>query len=332
MRADAVEAERPGRSCPLAYRYLPSVLAREPELVADTVYVVGGLYGNPFALDAVLELAGAERGPTTLVFNGDFNWFNVDPPCFSAINEEVLRHRALRGNVETELAADSGETGCGCAYPDWVDEEDVDRSNTMMRRLRETAGAFPLLRERLTALPMHLVARVGDARIGVVHGDASSLSGWTYSERALAGEAALSRLCDDLETARLDVIASTHTCLPVTATVMTARGRAALFNNGAAGMPNFRGTRFGLVTRISVHPASDAIYGTRLRSVHLDAVPVHYDHARWAKAFIANWPQGTAGHASYFGRITNGPDYEIDAAMRGLTACAGALTGVDAGR
>lgn len=55
--------ERPGRTCPLAYRYAPAALARESELNADTLYVIGWLYGNPFALAAMLELAQNERGP-----------------------------------------------------------------------------------------------------------------------------------------------------------------------------------------------------------------------------------------------------------------------------
>jgi len=86
----------PGRSCPLHYRYAPSDFARTPGLVADTLYVVGGLYGNRAALDALLALAAEEGGPATLVFNGDFNWFNIDAEGFAAVNREVLRHVALR--------------------------------------------------------------------------------------------------------------------------------------------------------------------------------------------------------------------------------------------
>jgi hypothetical protein len=44
-----------GRSCPLAYRYQPEALAQPAALEADTLYVVGGLYGNPAALAAVLQ-------------------------------------------------------------------------------------------------------------------------------------------------------------------------------------------------------------------------------------------------------------------------------------
>ena len=52
-RAARARPEAPGRSCPLHYLYSPRALARAPDLAARTVYVVGGLYGNPMALDAV---------------------------------------------------------------------------------------------------------------------------------------------------------------------------------------------------------------------------------------------------------------------------------------
>ena len=51
-----------GRSCPLVYRYQPDALAQPAQLEADTLYVVGGLYGNPYALQAVLERAHQEPG------------------------------------------------------------------------------------------------------------------------------------------------------------------------------------------------------------------------------------------------------------------------------
>ena len=75
-----MDRSRPGRSCPPGYRYSPGVFGREADLEARALYVVGGLYGNPFALAAALALAGEEDA--ALVFNGDFNWFNVDPDGF----------------------------------------------------------------------------------------------------------------------------------------------------------------------------------------------------------------------------------------------------------
>jgi len=115
----------PGRTCPVSYRHAPSVFDREPEIVADTLYVVGGLYGNVEALRAIEMLARDEATPPVIVFNGDFHWFDVDGADFAAIDRGVMRHRALRGNVETELANDEGDAGCGCAYPDEVSDADV---------------------------------------------------------------------------------------------------------------------------------------------------------------------------------------------------------------
>src|SRR5258706_13660827 len=101
----------PGRSCPRHYRYSPAVFARAADLEAQSLYIVGGLYGNPFALEAVLAMA--RRESATLVFNGDFNWFNVDPAGFGNGNETVLRHAALRGNRETQIAREDQGGGRG---------------------------------------------------------------------------------------------------------------------------------------------------------------------------------------------------------------------------
>jgi hypothetical protein len=100
-----------GRSCPLAYRYQPEALAGPARLEADTLHVVGGLYGNLTALQAVLERADREPGgPATLVFNGDFHWLDVAPEDFEAISETVLARHATKGNVE----ADGAGTPCRC--------------------------------------------------------------------------------------------------------------------------------------------------------------------------------------------------------------------------
>jgi hypothetical protein len=87
-----------GRFCPADYRYLASDLARQPDLRAEVLYVVGGLYGNRCALDAVEAMARAERASATVAFNGDFHWFDAAPEEFADINRRViapsLAHRA----------------------------------------------------------------------------------------------------------------------------------------------------------------------------------------------------------------------------------------------
>ena len=54
-------SNKPGRSCPLHYRYSPTVFAGTSTILADTLYVVGGLYGNPFALETVVDMAEREK-------------------------------------------------------------------------------------------------------------------------------------------------------------------------------------------------------------------------------------------------------------------------------
>lgn len=311
-----MNAERPGRSCPLHYRYDPASLNRAADFSADTLYVIGGLYGNRPALRAIQAMAAAESAPATLAFNGDFHWFDSDTAIFREVSDAVLRHHALRGNVETELAGDDEAAGCGCAYPDSVGDEDVARSNAILARLRDTAQSFPELRARLAALPMNLVAQVGGLRVALVHGDCESLAGWSYDESALRDEAGLARAAAHCTAANARVIASSHTCLPV-ALRFNAGGRdCALFNNGAAGMPNFAGTGFGVMTRIAVTPAPlPALYGTVIDGVHVDALPLHYDRDAWLGEFAAQWPAGSDAEISYGARIRNGPRYGLNRAM-----------------
>src|SRR5437763_1069822 len=69
VRRDTDQA--PGRICPVEYRYSPKVFDRAPQLLAETLYVIGGLYGNVEALERVQQMARREPGPVSLVFNGD---------------------------------------------------------------------------------------------------------------------------------------------------------------------------------------------------------------------------------------------------------------------
>lgn len=300
----------PGRTCPLRYRYGPKAIARAPERSAQILYVIGGLYGNLPALDAIEEMATAEQGPVTLCFNGDFNWFNIDDAGFRAINERVLRHDAILGNVEAEFDSDSDDAGCGCAYPDQVDQGTVERSNQIHAALKRTAARHPELLARLAALPMVARYRVGDARVGVVHGDADSLAGWRFDVSALDDPAQDDWRANAFIQAGVDVFASTHTCLPATRS-FGDNGRI-IANNGAAGMPNASGTRFGVLTRIgataSIHPR---LYGRESQGTHIDAIAIHYDDGAWRERFIDNWPEGSPAWLSYFKRIIDGPDYRF---------------------
>jgi len=301
-------ATAPGRSCPLRYRYGAPAIAQAIENRAETLYVIGGLYGNCPALQTIEHMAAQEPGPVRLCFNGDFNWFNVDDAGFFAINEYVLQHHALCGNVEAELSGESNEAGCGCAYPSSVEAAVVQRSNRIHARLKATAARYPALTARLNALPMLARYRVGNCRIGVVHGDAESLAGWRFGVEELQNPAHEGWLRSVFESAQVDLFASTHTCLPVLKKLMGAEGEVAVINNGAAGMPNFKGQLCGLITRIGVQPSPHPIvHGTRIAGASVDALPVAYNQAQWQRDFLANWPRQSDAYVSYFSRIQDGP-------------------------
>jgi hypothetical protein len=303
----------PGRSCPVSYRYRAESLDRPADIRTEVLYVVGGLYGNEAALERVLQLADTETAPVAVVFNGDFNWVNADEAGFFNVNRAVLAHRATRGNVETELAHRDEGAGCGCAYPEEVSDAEVVRSNAIMDDLRVVAAGQPKLAARLAALPMTLRAEVGRASIGIVHGDAESLAGWSFGSTALCTTLGALHAARSLERARVDIFASSHTCLPVLRTLPSGM----VINNGAAGMPNFRSTRFGVVTRISLHPARKELrlYGTKQQDVFVDALRLDYEHDEFARAFLRRWPAGSMAHQSYFERIVSGPNYTVEDAL-----------------
>lgn len=304
-----------GRSCPTDYRYPPRVFDRAPDLVAETLYVAGGLYGNVEALEELLAMVAREARPAVIAFNGDFHWFDIGVGDFRRVSEEVLRHPAIRGNVETEIAGEETGAGCGCAYPADVSDAEVSRSNEILARLRLTARDFPAQRAEIARLPMHLVARVGDARVGIVHGDCSSLAGWGFAQGALDDPGHWRWIESGFRDSCVDIFASSHTCLPATRAFELEHGRAVVANNGAAGMPNFAGEPYGLVTRISVHPAGTALYGTRVAGTFVETLAVRYDARAWQARFLASWPAGSAAHQSYFRRIAQGPHFARDRAL-----------------
>ena len=82
-------------------------------------------------------------------------------------------------------------------------------------------------------------------------------------------------------------------------------------------MPNFSHTQYGLISRLSIHAVAEGIsqYGEAIDGVHIDALPVHYDAAKFQKSFTENWPEGSPAHYSYFSRIVDGPVYAAPHAL-----------------
>jgi hypothetical protein len=76
----------------------PKLIRNSKDLNSDIVYVVGGLYGNIEALDAiecrVKEDEVAAKKPL-VVFNGDFNFFNNKDEEWVNVNKRGLLPIAL---------------------------------------------------------------------------------------------------------------------------------------------------------------------------------------------------------------------------------------------
>ena len=250
-----------GASCSPQHRYAPSALRNSPTTQAHTAYVIGGLYGNVFALREILRMQRAEAAlghPVTLVFNGDHNWFDTDAASFDEINTTVLKHTAICGNVECAIAAPQ-DIGCGCDYPDYVNPQVVDWSNEIMTQLRNTAAGYPDIVRQLGELPMSRILCIGGQRIGIVHGDAESLSGWSFAAECLSpvaascsGDAPSGQLTSErvieafFREADVLAFASSHTCLPHARDFSVDGKKRLIINNSAAEMANFGGAIHGV--------------------------------------------------------------------------------------
>lgn len=316
---------QPASLCPLHYRTLPEDFRAGAPVVAHTAYIVGGLYGNPHALREVLRLRDAETAlpgsEAALVFNGDFHWLDCDPGIFSDINHTVLGHIATAGNIELELAQPSPGAGCGCNYPDSVPADRIALSDQVMDRLKACAG--PAMPRELDGLPLHLTLQIGTHRIAVLHGDPESVAGWNFAIEAMPppgdndGPQAR-RIADWFRRADVDVFACSHTSTPFMQDFVVDGRRRVIANNGSAGMPNFAGRTEGVITRLSLAPAAsaDALYGTVIDDLHIEALPVRYAQAEWAAAFHHQWPAGSSADRLYLQRLLHGPDFLVADANR----------------
>jgi hypothetical protein len=102
-------------ACPLAYRMGAARIRRCPVVSAQTVFAVGGLYGNSAALRAVMRRASTElgvapqagmgastRSPCLVVFNGA-NW------VLMASKARVIRLGRRRGSGSLYAPLAGGE-------------------------------------------------------------------------------------------------------------------------------------------------------------------------------------------------------------------------------
>ncbi len=320
----ASKNETAGRVCPADYHISHDAFAGNPEYSCDVLYVVGGLYGNPFALDAVEGLVDGEKTraasegkavPRVLaVFNGDMHWFDKTAENFVSIEKAAAKYTLLIGNVEAELRRESPiGVGCGCAYPACVDNETVARSNKIHSMLFDELSDRPELKELLEGRPSTTTVAVAGRKVGITHGDEHMVGGWNCSREELSEPERQRKLDAFLAENDLDALATTHTC----SAAAIALDHGLVINNGAAGLPNFAGQHFGLVIRIAETPHPDALFGAQRDGLFVEAVPVRYDQDSFVKWFDELWPEGSPAEISYRRRIVGGPTDCVEKALLG---------------
>jgi hypothetical protein len=127
-------------------------------------------------------------------------------------------------------------------------------------------------------------------------------------------------LLDWFGRAQVRVFACTHTGLPYAQDLTDHEGhRRLVINNGSAGLANFTGTTFGVITRLSSspQPPADSLYGTTLDGLRCDALPLEFDPALWTARFVAQWPEGSPTYDRYLQRIRSGTQLRVHQAIRG---------------
>lgn len=311
----------PGRTCPSDYGIDSSIFKdTSKDKSLKLIYVVGGLYGNYEAIIALDKLAKSEKTSPTIIFNGDIHWFDVNFEDFYNVEDylENMEYETILtlGNVEAEIIRETDiNVGCGCSYPECVDNGSVERSNRMHSMMKANIRKNNDMVKRLKSRSKAIVVEINGLRVVVCHGDEKSLAGWMCSRENLSEKTRQEDLKYWFTENNIDVIACTHTC----SAAAYCDENKAVINNGAAGMPNFKGQKSGLISRISKEPNPKAIYRSKIKDVYIEAIPLEYDYDKFIKWFDSKWGPGSDAQVSYRDRIVKGTDDQIkDAVLKGF--------------
>ena len=110
-----------------------------------------------------------------------------------------------------------------------------------------------------------------------------------------------------------DVIASTHTCLPVLWSGLEGEQSRVVVNNGSAGMGNLQSDPRGPITRIGFSsPVTEPVAGIERHGLNVSLLPVCYSLEAWLPEFDRLWPASSPAAVSYRNRIRNGTSLHAD--------------------
>ena len=294
-----------GRNCSLEYILQKDWAKKSKKLEEEVIYIVGGLYGNRYALEIINKMAHDENAK--IVFNGDMHWFDIEKEDFLKIEELSKDSIKLLGNVEFELLNNTSSLGCGCNYPEDVSDGVVERSNIIHNMMKGNIKDDQILND-IKERSKTLVLDIFGKKIAITHGDEKSMSGWKCSNENLKLGSRKKELDNWFKENDIDILATTHTCLPV----VYYNGRNIVINNGAAGMANIQGETFGLFTRIAKNSHKKTIYSEYRDGLYVELVKVDFDIEKFKLWFEKVWPDDSPASISYKNRIINGTTLTIE--------------------
>lgn len=264
----------------------------------DDIFVVGGLYGNIEAAKKLDQIR--KKYPKALfIFNGDIHWFDRKFEDFMLVEEMTHYGVKLLGNVEVELIRnDENYKGCGCSYPEYVDSDVIERSDRIHSEMRKNLEGKYILDE-ISKRGKFMALCFGGRKIFVTHGDEKNLAGWGLSIVSLKDVKRVEEVSNWMDEKGVDIMAVTHTCDPA---LLNNDGKV-IINNGAAGMPNIKGEKYGIITKISKKHDEESVYGTCVGDVYVEAYPLCYDSEKFERWFESEWPEGSDANLSYMERI-----------------------------
>ena len=230
-------------------------------MAVTRIAALGGVYSNPYALRAALDVA-RERGCDRVLCLGDLGGFGAECDAVWPLLQ-APDVTTIAGNYD--IAIGRGDEDCGCGYSD---ERDNHFAQVMydFTRAGTSAGFAAWMRE----LPLGLRERVGGCEVQAVHGSPLAVNDFLWES-----------LDDDELRLRLgacvpgppDVLLCTHTGIPWARTV----DDTLVVNVGAVGRPANDGRT---ETWMAVVEIADGEASAEL-------VPVVYDHAAQAASMRA---------------------------------------------
>ena len=224
------------------------------------IAVLGGVYANLHALDAVLQDA-RRQGVEAVFCLGDMGGFGPHPDRVFPLLRDG-RVQSIQGNYDASIAA--GLDHCGCGYTDPRDNHfaRISYAYTLARTSTDNA-------RWLGALPPHRRLRLGAREAVLCHGSPRRINEFLWDSTTADGLAA--RLCTSVGA---DIVLCTHTGLGWHRALPDGRH---VVNVGAIGRPANDGD-----PRVWYAVLSD-----EGGDLDVQLVPVRYDHEATAREMEA---------------------------------------------